>query len=162
LTKRQYYESHGYECVFEKAGIVRGRSIEQQFNYAQAFANQPLPRGIRVAVITNAGGPGIMAADAVESQGLEFARLTQSMIDELAKKLPDAANVHNPIDVLGDAFADRYAFALDLELNDPNVDCVLVLLTPQAMTECEAKGNLFTILYRSLHATGRSQRLPPE
>ena len=127
-----------YECVFEKAGIVRCHSIEQQFNYSQAFANQPLPRGIRVAVITNAGGPGIMAADAIESQGLVFARLTQPTIDALTEKLPPAANVHNPIDVLGDALADRYAFALDLVLNDPQVDGVLVLLTPQAMTECEA------------------------
>ena len=127
-----------YECVFEKAGIVRCHSIEQQFNFAQAFASQPLPRGTRVAVITNAGGPGIMAADAIESQGLEFARLTQSTIDKLTEKLPPAANVHNPIDVLGDALADRYAFALDLVLEDIQVDCVLVVLTPQAMTECEA------------------------
>jgi len=126
-----------YEAVFARAGIVRCDSIKQQFDYAQAFAYQPLPAGPRVAVITNAGGPGIMAADAIERQGLKFAKLAEKTIENLAQKLPDAANFHNPIDVLGDAFADRYKFALEVVLGDPNVDTVLILLTPQAMTECE-------------------------
>jgi len=127
-----------YECVFERAGIVRCDSIEQQFNYAQAFAYQPLPKGSSVAVITNAGGPGIMAADAIERQGLVFARLGDKTMERLAPKLPAAANIHNPVDVLGDALADRYEFALDVVLDDRSVDVVLVLLTPQAMTEAEA------------------------
>jgi len=124
-----------YECVFERAGIIRCNSIKEQFDYAQAFANQPLPEGPCVAVITNAGGPGIMAADAIEREGLNFAKLTDETVNKLASKLPAAANLYNPIDVLGDALADRYEFALDVVLNDPNVDTVLVLLTPQAMTE---------------------------
>ncbi len=124
-----------YESAFERAGIIRCNSIRQQFDYAQAFANQPLPAGPRVAVITNAGGPGIMAADAIEQQGLTFAKLTDETIERLASGLPPAANLYNPIDVLGDALADRYEFALDAVLADPNVDTVLVLLTPQAMTE---------------------------
>lgn len=124
-----------YECVFERAGIIRCDSIKEQFDYAQAFANQPLPAGPRVAVITNAGGPGIMAADAIEREGLSFAKLTDETVNKLASKLPTAANLYNPIDVLGDALADRYEFALDVVLNDPNVDSVLLLLTPQAMTE---------------------------
>jgi acetyltransferase len=127
-----------YEAVFERAGIVRCESIEQQFNYAQAFAYQPLPKAYSVAVITNAGGPGIMAADAIERHGLGFAKLSEKTIEKLASKLPAAANVHNPVDVLGDALADRYEFALDVVLDDRNVDIVLVLLTPQAMTEAEA------------------------
>jgi acetyltransferase len=127
-----------YECVFERAGIIRCDSIEQQFNYAQAFAYQPLPSGQQVAVVTNAGGPGIMAADAVERKGLGFASLSDQSVAALTEKLPSAANVNNPVDVLGDALADRYEFATETVLKDPNVDIVLVLLTPQAMTECEA------------------------
>ena len=127
-----------YGCVFERAGIIRCDSIESQFDFARTFVNQPLPAGPSVAVITNAGGAGIMAADVIETQGLTFAKLTNETINKLAAKLPPAANLHNPIDVLGDALADRYEFALDVVLDDPNVDIVLVLLTPQAMTESVA------------------------
>lgn len=127
-----------YECVFERAGIVRCESIKTQFDYAQAFAYQPLPKGTSVAVITNAGGPGIMAADAIEHEGLTFAKLMPETEAKLAEKLPAAANVHNPIDVLGDALAAPYEHALVTAMADPNVDIILVLLTPQAMTD--AKG----------------------
>lgn len=127
-----------YESAFERSGIIRCESIKQQFDYAQAFSNQPLPAGTRVAVITNAGGPGIMAADAIERRGLKFAKLDEKTIEKLGSVLPAAANIHNPIDVLGDAMADRYSFALSTALDDPNVDVVLILLTPQAMTESEA------------------------
>ncbi len=124
-----------YECVFERAGIIRCNSIRQQFDYAQAFANQPLPRGSRVIIITNAGGAGIMAADAVEQQMLSFAKLSEETTAKLTAKLPAMANLNNPIDILGDALADRYEFALETILDDDGVDVVLVLLTPQAMTE---------------------------
>ena len=127
-----------YECVFERAGIIRCGSITEQFDIARAVANQPLPGGPSVAVITNAGGPGIMAADAIERTGLTFADLDEKTQETLAAGLPPAANVHNPVDVLGDALADRYEFAIKTVLEDANVDTVLVLLTPQAMTECEA------------------------
>ena len=124
-----------YECVFERAGIIRCKSIRQQFDYAQAFANQPLPAGSRVALITNAGGAGIMAADAIEQQGLSFAKLSDETTKKLAAELPAAANFNNPVDILGDALADRYEFVLDTIIDDNEVDVVLVLLTPQAMTE---------------------------
>ena len=124
-----------YEAVFERAGIVRCNSIKTQFDYAQAFATQPLPKGTSVAVITNAGGPGILAADAIERQELVFAKLSDDTVGKLAAALPAAANCYNPIDVLGDALADRYEFALDTVLDDPNVDIALVVLTPQAMTQ---------------------------
>ncbi|MHC4639632.1 MAG: acetate--CoA ligase alpha subunit, partial [Planctomycetota bacterium] len=133
-----------YEAVFARAGIVRCPSIKLQFDFAQAFANQPLPAGDRVAVITNAGGPGIMAADAIEQQGLVFTELSDETIKKLAEGLPPAANVHNPIDVLGDALADKYEFALNVVIDDPNVDIVLVLLTPQAMTEAVATAEAMT------------------
>jgi len=127
-----------YEAVFERAGIIRCTSIKEQFDFAQAFAQQPLPKGPRVAVVTNAGGPGIMAADAIERKGLEFAALNDKTVEALAKGLPPAANIHNPIDVLGDALADRYELALRVALDDPGIDALLVLLTPQAMTDCTA------------------------
>jgi len=126
-----------YECMFARAGIIRCESITQQFDFAQAFANQPLPKGSSVVVLTNAGGAGIMAADAIERQGLSFAKLTDETIEKLKTSLPPAANFYNPVDVLGDALADRYEFALDVLLDDPNVDTVLVLLTPQAMTDAQ-------------------------
>ncbi|MDD5063162.1 MAG: acetate--CoA ligase family protein [Phycisphaerae bacterium] len=124
-----------YECVFERAGIIRCSSIKQQFDYAQAFANQPLPTGSRVVLITNAGGAGIMAADSVEQHGLSFAKLSEETTAKLAAKLPASANINNPVDILGDALADRYEFVLDTVLEDEGVDIVLVLLTPQAMTQ---------------------------
>jgi len=127
-----------YECAFERAGVVRCPSIEAQFDYAQAFAYQPLPKGNRVAIITNAGGPGIMAADAIEREGLAFAKLCDATKAKLAERLPAAANINNPIDVLGDALADRYEHALRTALDDPGVDIAMVLLTPQAMTETTA------------------------
>ncbi|OQY07362.1 MAG: acyl-CoA synthetase [Planctomycetales bacterium 4572_13] len=127
-----------YEAVFERSGVIRCNSIKEQFDYAQAFATQPLPAGNGVAVITNAGGPGIMAADAIEKRGLTFAKLTDETIKKLGEFLPAAANLHNPIDVLGDALAKPYELAIDVVLDDPNVHTVLVLLTPQAMTEAVA------------------------
>jgi len=124
-----------YECVFERAGIIRCDSLKTQVDYIQAFANQPLPAGTNVAVISNAGGAGIMAADAIERQGLDFAKLSHDTIARLASNLPAAASLQNPVDVLCDALADRYEFALSAALDDPNVDIALVLLTPQAMTD---------------------------
>ena len=124
-----------YECVFERAGIIRCESIKKQFGYARAFSSQPVPDGKRVAVITNAGGPGIMAADAIEREGLTFAEFTSETEQILAAELPPAANIKNPVDILGDALSDRYEFALKTVLKDPGVDAVLILLTPQAMTE---------------------------
>jgi acetyltransferase len=124
-----------YECVFERAGIIRCDSLKSQVDYIQAFANQPLPAGTNVAVISNAGGAGIMAADAIERKGLTFANFSSNTISQLNTNLPPAASLSNPIDVLCDALADRYEFALSVALDDPNVDIALVLLTPQAMTD---------------------------
>jgi len=124
------------EVVFERAGVIRCQSITAQFDYARALSTQPLPQGTRVAIICNAGGPGIMATDALERHGLELAYFTEDTIRKLQARLPSAANVRNPIDVMGDAMADRFEFSLDTGLADPNVDGAIVLLTPHAMTEC--------------------------
>jgi acetyltransferase len=141
-----------YESAFKRAGVIRCDSIKEQFDYAQAFANQPLPAGPRVAVITNAGGPGIMAADAIEEKGLSFAKLTDDTVKKLATKLPAAANLYNPVDILGDALADRYGFALDVVLDDANVDIVLVLLTPQAMTDAQGSAEAVVKIARQKSA----------
>ena len=126
-----------YDAVFKQSGVIRADSVEHLFDLSLAFAYQPLPRGRRLAVVTNAGGPGIMATDAAERAGLELASFLPGTIAKLREQLPPAAGVFNPIDVLGDARADRYAIALQVALDDPGVDGVLVLLTPQAMTEIE-------------------------
>ena len=124
------------ECIFERAGVIRCESIKRQFDYARAFCNQPLPAGPRVAVVANAGGPSIMAADAIERMGLDLVDLSETTLGKLREVLPPHANLHNPIDLLGDALAERFDFAIRLVLQDPTVDTVLVMLTPHAMTEC--------------------------
>lgn len=126
-----------YRAAFQQAGVIRAQSMEALFDYALAFAYQPLLQGDRVGIVTNAGGPGILATDALERAGLEIPRLTTETTDALAQFLPGAASVANPVDVLGDALADRYEHAIRLVLADPNVDALIVILTPQAMTEIE-------------------------
>jgi acetyltransferase len=123
-----------YGAAFRRSGIVRAETYEALFDYAMALAMQPLPRGHRVAVITNAGGPGIMAADAVEQSGMTITTLGQGTATALRAKLPAAASVGNPIDVLGDADPERYEMAVNAAQDDPSVDAIIVILTPQAMT----------------------------
>ena len=137
-TGRLAESESAYECVFERAGVIRCESIKDQFDFARAFASQPLPGGPRVAVIANAGGAGIMATDAIERVGLELAQFTPDTKKKLteSESLSRAASINNPIDLLGDALADRYEFALKSVMDDPNTDTVLVLLSPHAMTEC--------------------------
>ncbi len=126
-----------YEAAFNQSGILRARSMEELFDFALAFAYQPLIAGDRLAIVTNAGGPGIIATDAAERNGLQLARFEPTTIAHLQRALPPTANVFNPIDVIGDARADRYRIALAAALADPNVDAVLVLFTPQAGSEPE-------------------------
>lgn len=127
-----------YDALFAQCGVLRVESLEELFDYAVAFAWQPLPRGNRVAVVTNAGGLGIMTTDAAERYGLTMASLEAATMEKLAHGLPPAANVHNPVDVLGDAREDRYGLALEAVLNDPGVDGVIVISTPQLMTDLKA------------------------
>lgn len=126
-----------YNAVFKQMGVIRPATVEDLFDLSIAFAYQPLPEGNRMAVITNAGGPGIMASDAAERQGLTLASFTPETVAALRSKLPPMAAVYNPVDVVGDARADRYWIALETVIADPGVDSVLVLLTPQAMTQIE-------------------------
>ena len=124
-----------YDAAFKQVGIIRAASIQELFDFTQAFDRQPIPESDAVAVVTNAGGPGIMASDAIERMGLRLASLTPEIQQKLRAALPAAASVVNPIDVLGDAPADRYELAIEAALSDPNVGIVLVVLTPQAATQ---------------------------
>ncbi len=127
-----------YEAAFRQSGVIRAASVQDLFDYALGFSYQPIPRGRRLAVITNAGGPGIMAADESERRGLWLANFDSATIEKLRGALPAEASVYNPVDVLGDALADRYGAAIKTILADPNVDSAVVILTPQAMTEIGA------------------------
>ncbi len=124
-----------YGAAFKRSGVIRADNFETLFDCAKALAMQPLPKGDRVAIITNAGGPGIMAADAVEHSGMKVATLARAKATALRKSLPAAASVGNPIDVLGDADPERYVAALEAAQDDGSVDAIIVILTPQAMTQ---------------------------
>jgi acetyltransferase len=121
-----------YEAAFNQSGILRAATMEELFDFALAFAYQPPLGGNRIAIVTNAGGPGIIATDAIERSGLELARFEPETIRRLQERLPPTANVFNPVDVIGDARADRYRAALEEVVRDENVDAVLLLFTPQA------------------------------
>jgi acetyl coenzyme A synthetase (ADP forming)-like protein len=127
-----------YDALFAQCGVLRVESLEELFDYALAFSSQPLPQGNRVAIITNAGGLGIMTTDAAVRYGLEMAEFQESTVARLKAGLPPAANLHNPVDVLGDAREDRYRAALESVLGDANVDGVIVISTPQLMTDLAA------------------------
>lgn len=142
-----------YNAAFKQCGIIRADTVEELFNYGLAFAYQPLPQGERIAILTNAGGPAIMASDAAELIGLQFAALKPETIALLRANLPKAANVHNPVDILGDAQKDRYEFALQTILNDENVDAVVVILTPQAMTEIVPTAEIVSSLAQKFNKT---------
>ena len=127
--------NRAYDSAFRQTGVLRAGSIQELFDYAIAFAYQPVLRGNRIAIVTNAGGPAIMATDALENSGLKLAPLSKETIEHLQAQLPPAANTYNPIDVLGDARADRYSVGIEAALRDPNVDGLIVILTPQVMTQ---------------------------
>jgi len=124
-----------YGAAFRRSGVIRADSFEQLFDFATALSMQPLPRGTSTAIVTNAGGPGIICADAVENSGMSVAQLDHQTATALKKKLPNAASIGNPIDVLGDADPARYWSAVETALGSNAVDAVIILLTPQLMTK---------------------------
>lgn len=128
-------------AAFKQAGIIRCANIEEMFNIAIAFAYQPLPKSNRIAIITNAGGPGVLTTDAAISEGLELAAFSENTTNLYRKYLPATANIKNPVDVIGDARADRYNLAISGAINDPNVDGIFVILTPQSMTDIDTIAN---------------------
>ncbi|MBN1309077.1 MAG: acetate--CoA ligase family protein [Chitinispirillaceae bacterium] len=124
-----------YSSAFQRSGVIRAESIEHLFDIATALAYQPLPGGDRVAVVTNAGGPGIMMTDALEMAGLSMAKPTDSTKEKLHALLPPAASVCNPIDVLGDATGELYGRTVEVLLDCEEIDSLIVILTPQKMTD---------------------------
>jgi acetyltransferase len=125
------------KAAMKKAGVILVSSLSELFDIAIAFANQPIPQGGRVGIVTNAGGGGVVTSDLAILRGLKLASLSPSTIDVLRKSLPPMAAIYNPVDVLGDARADRYRVAIETLLRDPNVDALITILTPQAVTEPE-------------------------
>ncbi|BCS89387.1 acetate--CoA ligase family protein [Pseudodesulfovibrio sediminis] len=122
-------------AAFKQAGIIEVDNLESLFDLARAFAKQPLPEGPNLAVVTNSGGPGILAADACEAVGLNLARPSQETLDKLTQALPPFASIYNPIDIIGDARADRYKATLEAVAEDTMSSAILVLLTPTASAE---------------------------
>jgi len=123
-----------YDALFHQSGILRVEGVDELFNRAIAFSKQPIPKGNRIAIVTNAGGPGIMATDAAIRHNLKIATLSEQTKKKLKQELPPTASIENPVDVIGDATHERYEAAIRHILMDENVDGGIVILSPQAMT----------------------------
>lgn len=125
------------DALFHQSGVIRTDTVTELFDVASMLSRQPLPAGRRIAIVTNAGGPGILAADACQSHGLEVVELTAATKDALRRVLPAAAAVNNPVDMLASAPPEHYGAVLNLVLTDPNVDCVLVIFIPPLVTDAD-------------------------
>ena len=123
--------------AFKKAGIIRVNGIKELFEMAEIFKVKKLPKGNRLLVITNAGGPGIIAADTADRLGIRLDPMSKSSIEAIVDKLPPTASLYNPIDVIGDATSERYKVVLEQAIKDEVVDGICVILTPQAVTDTE-------------------------
>lgn len=126
-----------YSAALKKAGVIRVSTMEELCALGSLFACLPKAMGRRLAIVTNAGGPGVLATDAVALSDLTLATLSDTTTEALKAALPESANWHNPVDVLGNATSDRYQAAITAVAQDPGVDAILVILTPQAMTEID-------------------------
>ena len=129
-----------YNAIFAQCGVQRVNTIAELFDNAALYTTQPMPKGNRLAIITNAGGPGIMATDAAVNAGLKLAEISEKTQETLKPSLPAAASLYNPVDVIGDARCDRYEAATRVVLEDTNVDMGMVILTPQSMTDADNIG----------------------
>lgn len=127
-----------FDAAFKRAGIIRVDTIGELFHIAQSLSMQEKPSGKKMAMITNAGGPGVIATDLLIAKGGELAPLSRETIEELNGHLSPFWSHNNPIDVLGDAGPEQYRKAVEVCVNDPNVDGILIILTPQAMTDSKA------------------------
>ena len=126
-----------YKAAFEQAGIIEAESNRDLLDYGRALSYQPLPDGKNIAIVTNAGGPGVITTDEVAEHGMDLAEFSGPIKDKLQEALPDEAATHNPVDVIGDAGHERYKNALEAVLEDEGVDALIVILTPQANTEID-------------------------
>ncbi|MEA1932766.1 MAG: acetate--CoA ligase family protein [Euryarchaeota archaeon] len=126
-----------YEAGLDQAGVLRAESVQDLFDAAQMLANQPVPDNNDIAVITNAGGPGVMSTDAIGDSDLEMATFSQETLDEFSEQLPPEGNIYNPVDIVGDADVERFSEALDIALADDNVGSAMVLSCPTAVLDYE-------------------------
>ncbi|NWF86908.1 GNAT family N-acetyltransferase [Candidatus Bathyarchaeota archaeon] len=138
-----------YDAAFKRAGIVRVDEISDLFNCAEALGIQPMPKGPNLAIITNAGGPGVMATDALIAKEGKLAKLSQKTMETIDSILPHYWSKGNPIDILGDAKAERYKAVVEACLNDENVDGILIIYTPQAVAEPVEIAKAIVELYKN-------------
>ncbi len=125
------------DTLLRQNGVIRTSTLEELFDVAALVAHQPVPRGRRVAIVTNAGGPGILAADACEANGLELPALTPETMTALRSFLPAAASVGNPVDLIASATPEHYRRALEAVIADPNVDSVIAIFIPPLVTSAD-------------------------
>lgn len=143
-------EESAYNAAFRRAGVLRAETSEEMFDQARALAWCPLPKGNRVGVLTNAGGPGVTAADALEARGLKMANFSLDTINDLAKILPPAASLHNPVDMLASAGPEQFASCLKVMLEDPGTDSVMVIFpTPPMHTAGAVAKALIPIIHQA-------------
>jgi acetyltransferase len=140
------------EAAFRRCGVLRVQTIADLFYMAEVLAKQPRPNGPRLAIVTNAGGPGVLAADGLLSNGGQLAQLSPASMDALNQLLPPHWSHSNPIDVLGDALPDRYAKVIEIAAHDPNIDGLLAITCPQGMAEPSATAEH---LKPYAHSTGK-------
>jgi len=126
-----------YNAIFEQCGVLRVETMEELFDYVRAFSSQPLPQGKNVAILTNSGGPGILATDSCIHYGLNIAPFSQKTVQSLKKILPSTGSSNNPVALISDAQYNRYEASLREILNDKNVHSSIVILTPTAITDVE-------------------------
>ena len=139
-------------AAFRRVGVLRVERISDLFNMAEVLAKQPRPAGRRLGIVTNAGGPGVLATDALITHGGELAPLSEKSIDDLNGILPPHWSHSNPVDILGDADRERYSKAMEIVINDESCDGALVILSPQAMTD---PTQIADELKRYAHGTGK-------
>jgi acetyltransferase len=143
-------EESAYNAAFRRAGVLRAETSEEMFDQARALAWCPLPKGNRVGVLTNAGGPGVTAADALESRGLKMAEFSEDTVKALAEILPPAASLQNPVDMLASAGPDQFAACLRVMLADSGTDSVMVIYpTPPLHTAGAVAKALIPIIYQA-------------
>lgn len=139
-------EDYVLEQAFLQSGVLRCHAIQDIFDLSMAFSWSTPPKGNRIAVVSNAGGPGVIASDLISENGMALAQLSASVKKTLSLHLPRAASLLNPIDVLGDALAERYEIAISTVLKEKEVDAVMVILTPQIMTEIKKTAEIISEL----------------
>ena len=128
----------GTDALFDQCGVLRVTTVDELFDVALALSNQPLPKGDRIAVITNAGGPGILATDAIEGLGMKMASFEEKTLKYLKQNLSPVAAINNPVDVIASGGPDSYRVAMDAVLSDKNVDAVIVIFVPPIVVDHKA------------------------